>query len=571
MNVRRQGVLLAVLLGLLIAASCVRPMPAPEATRRVASQDSAPALVYLAYDSENRHRAPEVIDLNRWQNEFKPKKRVEYLVKFYNADLMYPPKHDEPHEACFRGSAVEVARSFFNENDKNDSLSPKKLAVPKARYSSDRLMLGVSFDDPKTKHHYHFRLSECDAGKSPLLGEAAVVASAFIRRAIASATTPANPPAVPAATIQEGFKVLDTSFSPTAHPGLPVFSLKDDYNLAQSSPGMEDLPWRGAGLTNITTLKDAVSLALLLQKYFYEGMANQNSANPDMNFIAANDTRRYWCNMPWQNLGSYGREAVHGLTRERNLIPSPQMDEFKSPPAGTDWGVGYFNAPACTTVGAVFGTPTNAVSPPNFGNAVFPEGSVAAKILFTTGDFPAIHNSYTWQANVTGAGQSTRSVQAVRHMQLDISIKDSSLPGANAQLSNWTMVTFYYDESYNYDTEYKALLGGADNPLSTIDNLPPALLKMRPMGIQWGTGQTETLLFTNPLFPIGQTNGFQGRLNGPADNPQGSCMSCHATSGTTVAISPGFMSDADYLSNHDGSLDFSQQFALAKRNFETTE
>jgi hypothetical protein len=47
---------------------------------------------------------------------------------------------------------------------------------------------------------------------------------------------------------------------------------------------------------------------------------------------------------------------------------------------------------------------------------------------------------------------------------------------------------------------------------------------MAPLGVQFGPGEGQTIVVHERLMP----NGYQDRLNGPADNPMSSCMSCHA-------------------------------------------
>ena len=59
-------------------------------------------------------------------------------------------------------------------------------------------------------------------------------------------------------------------------------------------------------------------------------------------------------------------------------------------------------------------------------------------------------------------------------------------------------------------------------------------------------------------------------LNGPADNPTASCLSCHGAAGTTTRMVPGVRDFAHYRAiRAKGTLDFSMQLAFAKRNYET--
>jgi hypothetical protein len=47
---------------------------------------------------------------------------------------------------------------------------------------------------------------------------------------------------------------------------------------------------------------------------------------------------------------------------------------------------------------------------------------------------------------------------------------------------------------------------------------------MEPVGVQFGPKREQTVRVSEELTP----NGFEGRLNGPADNPMSSCLSCHS-------------------------------------------
>lgn len=564
-------------LGLIFASGCSQTTAnkaqstGGDANRTVASEPAQDAaLVYFTYDKNNRP-VPDVISSARWNEQLNhngKNARLDYLTKIYYANTRETSLRGIRHDACFEGHAVDIQKEFFNSGNSNNFIPSIASNVPNTYPSEDGMMLGISFDltSPSPKHIY-FRLHNCNAGKSPVGQDSSVSFTqhaphhGFFESILAKFDSKwTNRSPASADQLQQGFVINDAYTVKPVPANLPTFSLRADFDQAF---GDDDLPWRQTSL-NLQNKKDAFALAVLLQKYFYENMANQNPNNPDQNFIATQNTSRYWCNMPWQNQGPSGREIVHGLTKERNLVASPQMTAFKSPPDGTDWGVGYYNAVACRGIQNVFGTKANPKTP-DFTQSVYSDGSVAAKILFTTGDFPAIHNAYTWTGNVTTTGVTTRTLQSVRHIQMDISIKDSKIAGSNGKISGWTMFTYYYDENYDYAKEYQANVGGA-SPLASVSKIPVSLLKMRPMGVQFGMDANETLIFANA-----QTNGFQGRLNGPADNPKSSCLSCHSTAGTQAGMVPGFMKDADYSSQKNGSLDFSQQFALAKRNYETVE
>ena len=161
------------------------------------------------------------------------------------------------------------------------------------------------------------------------------------------------------------------------------------------------------------------------------------------------------------------------------------------------------------------------------------------------------------KSNVALPKQTSRSVRDVRHVQMDIAVRDSTLKGIIHEHNDWMMTTYYYDKSYT---------AGPDSPLRRVQNLPEELLHMRPIGVQVGFEPKDSIIFKGS-----QTNQVSGQLNGPADNPKSSCLGCHGTAGTKIPMAPGTMKNTDYTGKVRNSthLDFSQQVALAKRNYET--
>jgi hypothetical protein len=298
----------------------------------------------------------------------------------------------------------------------------------------------------------------------------------------------------------------------------------------------------------------AFAFAELVQAHFYEGMANQD-LNPERNFDARKSSR-FWCHMPWLNQGDSQREAIHGLTKERDLAPSTAYPD--SPP-GSNWGVAYFNSHACETLGNIFGSSrTGLFNPPKWDKTRFRDGAFSAKILFTTAKFKEIEGAFAWNANVSLAKETSREVRPVYHLQMDIAVKDSSIKGVIGKNFDWVMTSYYYDKNYN---------PAPDSPLRRIRNLPEAFLKMRPIGTQVGFDVADSIIFSGA-----KTNQPEGKLNGPADNPKSNCLACHATAGTPVRMAPGVISNIQFqrdvipVTTH---LDYAQQVALAKRNFET--
>jgi hypothetical protein len=151
----------------------------------------------------------------------------------------------------------------------------------------------------------------------------------------------------------------------------------------------------------------------------------------------------------------------------------------------------------------------------------FPEGTVAGKLLFTTAseqEAPFLAGSPAWQAyvyanvnNPTPKASDPRGLVPVRLLQIDIAVKDRRAP------LGWVFGTFVY--------------GGGPRPGGKAGS---GWTNVAPVGVMWGNDPpyrkqaalSETWL--NPAVQMPHV-GYQGRLNGPVDNPMSSCMSCHST------------------------------------------
>jgi hypothetical protein len=504
---------------------------------------------YITFRADSGQPEVQIITADRWKG-WRPGARLDYLRKFWSATTRGASRRNIGHAACFTGVAQEIRDSFFTQGDPNVVLG--QAGAVSVTASQDGVMLGIQFASRlknEPKREYHFRMVHCEqSGKAPVYGEG----GQEVARAVQSGAF--SPPPVVTADRETPFSMNDRVEKGRMPPGLKPFVLKADYEAAAQVS--ETLPWKGKTF-NLRDAADAQALAVMLQKYFYEGMTPVGAPNDKM-FIAQNNRATYWCHMPWQQLGESGREAIHGLTAERNLFRSdvyPVAPVDSRSALGSDWGVGYYNSIGCRTIGDVFGSRRNPRPAPDWTRAVpYGDGTISVKILFTTATFDAVKNAFAWQANVYKPEEKPRrSVQTVRHIQMDIGVKASEL-NPNPFTNNWLMLTYYYDESYTND------LG--------IPGLPAGLTHMRPVGVQFGYSQAETV-----LLPGAKTNQQNGLLNGPADNPKSSCLSCHAQAGMPqdqVPMAPGITSNEQWETFRSTSLDFSQQMRLAKDNFETT-
>ncbi len=249
--------------------------------------------------------------------------------------------------------------------------------------------------------------------------------------------------------------------------------------------------------------------------------------NVDVNWDVQKNKVRQWFHMPWQHYGPLGREGIHGLTKEAQ-IQKQQLAPTQIA-TGQTYAVGIYNDIGAYTIGQVWKDPQNPdpsyTSQPNS----FANGTVVCKALFADIDrktVPFLSNPVLWQGYITDTFTSiTRSVRDVALIQMDIAVRDTRMSE-----TGWIFGTF----QYNGDKTGKA---GWDN--------------LVPVGIMWGNDPKETGdAFTNPTPTITRINpalqqtaintnikelppthlGWNGRLNGPVDNPKSSCESCHMTS-----------------------------------------
>lgn len=282
------------------------------------------------------------------------------------------------------------------------------------------------------------------------------------------------------------------------------------FRLSQAYPAAaprDAQPWKAI---DPKTQPEAYLRAVL--DYFYEGNIRPDVAtsfDPRLNRV------RGWYNAPWQDFGMNGREPLHGLTRERVSLPFELS--AKQSHAWNNYAIGFYNAPGGVAIGKVWADHGR----PNAAMALAPEGTVAAKLLFTTApvsEVDYLKGAPTWKAYVFADANdpqptptSPRAVRAVRLLQIDIAVKDSRA----AATTGWIFGTFVYGG------------GPGGRP-------GEGWRHVEPVGLMWGddpgysgTGPlTETRL--NPAVHMPHL-GYQGRLNGPVDNPGSSCISCHAT------------------------------------------
>lgn len=347
----------------------------------------------------------------------------------------------------------------------------------------------------------------------------------------------------------------------------PVFRLSDAYPTERQDDAAAQ-PWRNARFDALfdpatdpaTKTALARDYAWAVMRYIQDG--NIGSRDVTADWTLCNNPVRPWFHMPFQTYDVMsGREFAHGLTREAPVafsVKAPGHPDASITINGTMWAVGFYNATGAYTIGRVWKPDGRAEVPTD--NLSFDEGTVVGKLLFSTAtpaQLPMLANMPAWRANISdpafcacdaGPGkkctmieesqQCARSSDAwgpVRLLQFDIAVKDHRAP-----VTEWVFGTFVADG------QRKA---GEANPWNRIS----------PLGLMWGNDPPPAggLASAYPADP--RQHGFPGavifwetvdmlnaaggaiaskrpghlgcnnRLNGPADNANSSCLSCHMT------------------------------------------
>lgn len=301
---------------------------------------------------------------------------------------------------------------------------------------------------------------------------------------------------------------------PANWPG-PVFRLSQEFPATDPSKATPapTYPWQQI---DFRTQPEAYITAVY--NYVLEG-------NREVDWNVQSNAVRRWYHAPWMHYGDKGREFIRGMTRERTTPAPAQAGQGELGPQQTtcfqNWAVGFVNAPG----GYVFGRVWGDAYAPDPLKALFPDGTVAAKLLFTSAtadQAPYMTGALEWDANIdvlaTGDARcrptGNRQVQKVRLLQMDLAIRDR-----RADPVGWVFATYAYDGNRPGATPFD---------------------RMAPVGVMWGNDPTlnqaaftagqrvkETWINTGLQTP--QHLGYLGRLNGPVDNPISACLSCHMT------------------------------------------
>lgn len=363
----------------------------------------------------------------------------------------------------------------------------------------------------------------------------------------------------------------DCSYSPPPswNPagGDPVFALSQDYPATEPSP-VPAQPWKAIDFhTHPADYMQAVI------DYCYEG-------NLAVEFRGQDNATRKWYHAPWLHGGPpNGREFTHGLTGERGS----RAGELAAPqPSGIhNFAVGLYNAPGGFAIGRVWADPKH----PDASKAVFPEGTVTFKLLFTMAtkeQVPYLEGAPEWIADTERSDNASQiRGNKVRLLQIDIAVKDN-----RSNEAGWVFGTFQFDKNVADQDPWRRItpvtLMWGNDPTFTPANYDPAHGHIPQES--WINTAAPIVAYRSGLPPSSSAPhvlGWAGRGNGPVDNPASSCLSCHSVAeqpkATKMLPSGDDQHKLRWFRNltalepfdndgHHTSLDFSLQLAVGIDN-----
>ncbi len=299
------------------------------------------------------------------------------------------------------------------------------------------------------------------------------------------------------------------------------------FQLSQVYPdsfAAEQSPWMAVPVGALATSDGARAYVEAIYGYVTEG-------NIESGWIAQKNAVRPWFHAPWLDPGPNGREFIHGLTQER-AAPSGVLDGKRE----QTWSIGAFNAPGGWAIGQVWCDPNNpdpnSLNPNVKGPNSFPNGTAVYKLLFSTADpadVPFLSGTFQWDANVVAEVPPPESVTAapvdparatrtVSLVQMDVAVRDDRLP------NGWAYGTFAYTAKAPGATIWERMV-----PIGLMWGNDPGIT---PSMVDAGATLQQTWMNDDPvLASVPPHRGWAGRLVGPLDNQESSCMSCHQTAG----------------------------------------
>ncbi|MER8445032.1 hypothetical protein NKH52_17750 [Mesorhizobium sp. M1066] len=247
----------------------------------------------------------------------------------------------------------------------------------------------------------------------------------------------------------------------------------------------------------------------------------------DKTLVGAGDGP-WWLSL-WMDYDKLGREPLMGLTKE--LAPRTRQLSRTSESGSQVWAVNFYNEPGAVALHQVFADPCSPTIPKEL---LFAEGTVAIKFLFTdanlgksAGQVGYLDGAPKYEAYIDPEGTywpaetKARGKRDVNMLQLDLAVRDP-----NATKTGWVFGTFVWMGPSKGDGLY--------------DNLVPAVLMWANDADVFDDKIKESWI--NPAVVAEFSGwderpflGFNGRANGPADNLNSSCLSCHAAARLPLA------------------------------------
>jgi hypothetical protein len=279
-------------------------------------------------------------------------------------------------------------------------------------------------------------------------------------------------------------------------------------------------------------------------KYAFEG-------NLEIDWRVRENAVRKWVHAPWMHAGKYGREFVHGLTRERKTCRTELLGSREEcapdAPQYQSWAIAVYNSRGAFYLGKVWEEMTQSENPTakNFPAEGFPAGSVSLKLIFTQADSsiaPFLENSVEWLADTKRARASgfnggecpatgdpdSKCFDRLRLLQVDVAARDDRSP------TGWVFGTFTYNKDAVPIFEYPFPSNLSRKEKENLQRW----LKLEFVGLMFGNDEgvkpggnlSESVI--NMQNPVTAHLGCGGRLNGMIDAPAASCFSCHAQAET---------------------------------------
>lgn len=305
--------------------------------------------------------------------------------------------------------------------------------------------------------------------------------------------------------------------------------------------------------------------------------------NAAVNWDVQKNHVRHWYHMPWQHYGPNGREGIHGLTKEAPV--AKQQLAMTQLSTGQTYAVGIFNAQGGYTIGQVWKNPMDPNLSVTSAPHSFLNGTVICKALFVTippAEVPSLAHPLQWQAYVTKSFDSqNRQVEKLSLIQMDFAVRDKRIPG-----TGWLFGTFQYNGEGKAGPSWDNLvpvgiMWGNDPGITSNEYTNP-----QPKKTMINPALRETAINPGPRLPPTHL-GWNGRLDGPVDNPMAACMSCHmvAEYPSLSPLNPTFQKNVPKIGSKDWmrwfknlpagvpfdhgalSADYSLQLAISVQNF----